>query len=184
MSRHWYNNGVIQVFVETPPDETFVLGMLESTKQKMKEHKFTEEHRKHISEANKKRTYVSGYHWSEQSKHNLSDSMKCKYQSGELKVWNKGLTASTDERVKQNTDKANNTKIEKYGSAFPNNNMNEEHKRKISQSNKGKHGQLKGHKWPKEFGEKISKAKMGHPVSQETRDKLSKSHKGKHFPKD
>lgn len=174
MAKHWYNNGVIQVFRETPPDETFVPGMLESSKQKMREHEFTEEHRKHIGEAGMNRIpWNKGKQWSDDVKEKISQSL-----TGNI-PWNKGLTASADERVKQNTDKANNAKIEKYGSAFPNNNMNEEHKQKISQSNKGKHGQLKGYKWPKEFGEKISKAKMGHPVSQETREKLSKAFTGK-----
>jgi len=50
--------------------------------------------------------------------------------------WNKGLTKE-DERVRRNAEKSTQTKIERYGSAFHNNNMDESHKNKISQSTKG-----------------------------------------------
>jgi len=76
MSKHWYNNGIKQTFCETPPDETFVPGMLESSKQKMKNHVFTEEHRKHIGEANLRRKPITGYHWSEEAKQRQSENKK------------------------------------------------------------------------------------------------------------
>lgn len=73
MSKHWYNNGVIQVFRETPPDETFVLGMLESSKQKMRNHEFTEEHRKHISEAGMgRKPWNKGVAWNDETKLKIS----------------------------------------------------------------------------------------------------------------
>lgn len=95
-------------------------------------------------------------------------------------AWNKGLTAEQDERVRLHTQKSNQTKRERYGTAFPNNNMNDDHKRKISESTKGKpKPKLKGVKRPKEVGQKISFKKMGHEVSQETRQKLREKNLGK-----
>ena len=90
--------------------------------------------------------------------------------------WNKGLTIQ-DERVKNNVDKSTATKIERYGSSFPNNNMNEEHKKKISQALIGNRNSV----GPKSdmCRKHISEAKMGHEVSEETRQKISKSKKGK-----
>ena len=41
---------------------------------------------------------------------------------------------------------------------------------------------LKGRKHPKEFGQKISKSKIGHIVSESTREKISKSKLGKNNP--
>lgn len=65
--------------------------------------------------------------------------------------WNKGLSID-DSRVRKNVEKSTSTKIERYGSAFPNNNMNAEHKRKIGDSNKGKSNKYKGKKRPSEVG--------------------------------
>lgn len=52
--------------------------------------------------------------------------------------WNKGLTSETDERVKNNSLKSQNTKIEKYGNKYGKQNVHltEEHKRKIREANK------------------------------------------------
>ena len=52
--------------------------------------------------------------------------------------WNKGLTSETDERVKNNSLKSQNTKIEKYGNKYGKQNVHltEEHKRKIKEANK------------------------------------------------
>lgn len=96
--------------------------------------------------------------------------------------WNKGLSID-DSRVRKNVEKSTSTKIERYGSAFPNNNMNAEHKRKIGDSNKGKSNKYKGKKRPSEVGEKVSKSKMGHEVSEETREKLRKAFTGKKYDK-
>lgn len=52
--------------------------------------------------------------------------------------WNKGLTGETDERVKNNSLKSQNTKIKKYGNKYGKQNVHltEEHKRKIREANK------------------------------------------------
>lgn len=71
--------------------------------------------------------------------------------------------------------------LNKYGSLFPNNKMDEEHRKKIGQSNSGKPNKFKGKKRPKQVGENISKAKKGHIVTQSTKDKISKTKKGKHL---
>ena len=62
--------------------------------------------------------------------------------------------------------------------------MNEEHKQKISLALKGKTSPNKGKSRPKEVGDKISKAKVGHTVSDETRKKISDSKMGKKLPKE
>ena len=54
--------------------------------------------------------------------------------------WNKNLTKEMDDRVKLNGEKSTETKIKKYGSAFHNNNMNEEHKKKIGDALRGRKG--------------------------------------------
>ncbi len=58
--------------------------------------------------------------------------------------WNAGLSYDTNDSVKQLVDNSVKTKIERYGSAFPNNNMNEEHKKKIGDANRGRYV---GHVW-------------------------------------
>ena len=52
--------------------------------------------------------------------------------------WNKGLTKETDERVKYNTSKSNQTKLERYGNCYGkrNTSLSEEHKEKIRKANK------------------------------------------------
>lgn len=52
--------------------------------------------------------------------------------------WNKGLTKETDERVKYNTLKSNQTKLKRYGNCYGkrNTSLSEEHKEKIRQANK------------------------------------------------
>lgn len=56
--------------------------------------------------------------------------------------------------------------------------LSEETKRKIANSNKGKHNYLKGHITSEETKRKISESKMGSHHSEETKRKMSKSHKG------
>lgn len=91
--------------------------------------------------------------------------------------WNKGLTKETDIRVYNNVVNSSNTKIERYGCAFPNNNMNEEHKRKISEALKNKPFKSRG---PRSdiTKKRISEAKKGHKHTQDTKDKISKAKKG------
>ena len=91
--------------------------------------------------------------------------------------WNKGLTKE-DERVRVNAERSTATKISRYGKAFPNNNMNDEHKKKIGIALKGRPNKYRGCVRDPETGRKISKAKMGHTVSEETRAKISLKKKG------
>lgn len=81
----------------------------------------------------------------EEQKQQIADTLKKKYASGEIVVWNKGLSKDTDERVLKNVTVAEKTKMERYGSLWHNNNMSEEHKRKIGQANSIA---LKGKKLP------------------------------------
>lgn len=101
--------------------------------------------------------------------------------------WNKGLSLE-DDRVRKNIEKSSQTKIEKYGSAFPNNNMNELHKKHISESLKGNtNSPTKDNRDMEKYSrvyQKISDSKKGHSVSEETRKKISKSKKGKKLDKD
>lgn len=91
--------------------------------------------------------------------------------------WNKGLTKETDIRVYNNSVNSSTTKIERYGSAFPNNNMNEEHKRKISESLKNKPFRSRGPM--NDITKKhISEAKKGYKHTQCTKNKISKAKKG------
>lgn len=92
----------------------------------------SDRHRKSFSESFKGREP-----WNKNT--NLPEHVKQKI-SNKLKnhvPWNAGLTKETDERVLMNTTNSTKTKIEKYGSAFHNNNMNEEHKMKISRAKMG-----------------------------------------------
>ena len=103
---------------------------------------FTEKHNRNNSKSNKGKTsWNKGVPCSEEKKVKISNSLK-----GNI-PWNKGLTADNDVRVKANTKKSYETKIKRYGNAFPDNNMNDEHKKKLSESHKGI---LKGRKLPKD----------------------------------
>ena len=102
---------------------------------------FSESHNKKNSEAKKgKSSWNKGIPPSNETRIKISNSLKGSTP------WNKGLTKE-DERVKVYTQKAYSTKVKRYGSAFHNNNMNEEHKKKLSESHKGL---LKGRKIPEE----------------------------------
>lgn len=78
MSRHWYNNGVDdQVFREERPEGYIYDGMLESSKQKMREHEFTDEHRQNLSKARKgKEPYNKGMKMSDEVCKNISEGTK------------------------------------------------------------------------------------------------------------
>lgn len=94
----------------------------------------SEKHRKNNSSSNKGRQgWNKGGHLNDGTKKKISQSLKGSAP------WNKGLTAESDDRVKQNTAKSNQTKRNLYGCAFPNNSMTDEHKRKIGEANRGKH---------------------------------------------
>ena len=99
--------------------------------------------------------------------------------------WNKGLTKQ-DSRVAKNIDNRNKTMIERYGTLATNEGkeFSEEHKRKISQANKGKKSPYKNVPRTEEVKKKISNSKLGHQVSKETREKISKTKKGVRFPED
>ena len=100
----------------------------------------SEEHKRRNSAAKKgKSSWNKGKSPNAQYRANISNTLKQKYQNGEISVWNKGLTLD-DERVKHYSDKCKITKIKKYGSASPmfNKPMSDEHKAKIAKSNKGK----------------------------------------------
>ena len=112
-----------------------------------------------------------------------SENKKQQYANQKIIPWNKNKTQFDDERIKNNCQKANQTKVERYGSAFPNNNMNELHKQKISQALKGKESKLKGTTISEETKQKISKTRTGHYVSKETRNKISKANKGRKYSK-
>ena len=87
---------------------------------------------------------IKGSPKSEETRNKISESLKEGYSSGKIKPWNSGLDMS-DDRVRNNINRATSTKIERYGSAFHNNNMSDEHKQKIGKSNSIA---LKGHKLP------------------------------------
>ena len=91
--------------------------------------------------------------------------------------WNKGLTKDTDERVCNYTQKGCETRKCLYGSAFPNNNMSDEHRSKISTALMC-NTNAKGIVFTPERKLKISQSKLGHEVSLETREKISQSKTG------
>lgn len=106
----------------------------------------SEKHKKSLSKSHVGITPKRDCEMTSETKEKISNSLKDKYNSGEIKIWNKGLTIS-DERVKKNIESACETKFKKYGSVWHNNNMSEEHKRKIGQSNSKS---LLGYKMPKD----------------------------------
>lgn len=97
--RHWYNNGIIQVQALECP-EGFVLGRLP----------ITEETKKKISETlTGKPSPIKGRPKSEEARRKMSETRK----ERKIPAWNKGLTASTDERVAKNSEAAHKTRAER-----------------------------------------------------------------------
>ena len=91
--------------------------------------------------------------------------------------WNTGLTKDTDERLLKRSLRMKGIPLP-YDSA----NMTEEHKRKLSESLKGKTPWNKGIPRSQETKDKISKTKTGvkmGPLSDETKRKLSLINKGR-----
>ena len=104
---------------------------------------------KHKEENRKKRIVRSpsnkGKSVSKEVKEKISKTLKERYSTNEISVWNKGLTKDTDKRVRSYSEHSSNTRIERYGSTSYNKgkHLSEEHRRKIGESNsislKGKH---------------------------------------------
>lgn len=128
MSKHWFNNGIVQVFTETCPDDSYKSGMLESAKEKMRNHKKTDEHKKKISESRK------GTHLSDETRNKLKG--KKAWNKGKSS-WCKGLNSENSEKIAQR-----NKKISESSKGKPGTNtgkkFTDEHKRKIGGANRGR----------------------------------------------
>lgn len=97
--KHWYNNGIIQM-QSTECPEGFVLGRLP----------ITEETKKKISDSlTGKPSPNKGVPKSEEHKHKISQTRK----ERKIQVWNKGLTAETDDRVARNGQAIKETRTER-----------------------------------------------------------------------
>lgn len=97
--KHWYNNGVVQVQALECP-EGFVAGRLpiaDETKKKISKSLIG-----HPSSC-------KGVPKSEETKRKISETRK----ERKIQVWNKGLTAETDERVAKNGQATKETRIER-----------------------------------------------------------------------
>lgn len=132
MSKHWYNNGIIQVFKEEKPDETFIPGMLQNSKDKMKNRVFTENHKAKLSQAKKGKP--------------LSEGTRQKLKGREAwnkgkSSWCKGLTAETDSRIAERNKKISTSSKGKPGTNTGKH-FTEDHKHKIGDANRGKSNKL------------------------------------------
>lgn len=146
MSKHWYNNGIKQVFVEFPPDETFKQGMLQSSKDKMRR-QFSEEHKCNLSKAAKNRTI--------EAQQNINNSLKGRVASNKGKSsWCAGKTKDNDPRIKVRAESLSATLKEKPSPGNKGKKFTEEHKRKIGLANSGKKGPLP----PEEAARRVAKA--------------------------
>lgn len=97
--KHWYNNGIIQVQAFECP-EGFVLGRLP----------ISEETKKKISDSLVgKPSPNKGVPKSEETRRKISETRK----ERKIQVWNKGLTAETDERVAKNVQATKRTRTER-----------------------------------------------------------------------
>lgn len=135
----------------------------------------SDKHRKSTRKSHLGHTpWNKGIPCSEETKKKLSVAVK----NSDRTFWNKGLTKETSDKLKASIEKGVKTKVDRYGSAFHNNNMDAKHKANISKANKGKPNKYKGKKREPNVGVNISKAKLCHTVSQETREKISKSKVG------
>ena len=100
----------------------------------------SDKHRKSNSKSNKgKPKNFNGLTRTEEQKQQISNTLKEKYGSGELVVWNKGKDIS-DPRVADNIEKRTNTMLAKYGTLGTNTGkkFTDEHKQKIGNANRGK----------------------------------------------
>lgn len=146
-----------------------------------------ESHRKTSSLKRKGKTaWNKGIPCREETKQKLSQSLKGR------PTWSKGLTSKTSDSIRIRNERGNKTKLEKYGTLFPNNPMTEERKRKIGQANKGKPSKYKGKKrgkHSKEVTERMMEKsyqtkKKNNSLSQSNPEKqlyedLKKKYKGK-----
>jgi len=106
----------------------------------------SEKHRNSMSSVRRgTHSWNTGKSPSQETKNKISSTLLSKYSSGQISVWNKGLTKETDNRVLNNSVKSTLTKVERYGSASPNykKHLSEEHKAKIGKANAVSHKGLK-----------------------------------------
>lgn len=109
-----------------------------------------------------------GTNHSEESKNKISESKK-----GHVS-WNKGLTKETDERVRKSGETRKSLYVGKNAPMFGRK-FSDEHKKKISESNKGRIVS-------EETRKKMSESRKGIKLSEETRKKMSESKKGVNNP--
>lgn len=100
----------------------------------------SDKHRKSNSKSHKgKSNNFNGLVRTEEYKEQISKTLKNKYDSGELVVWNKGKDLS-DPRVYDNLMKRKQTMLQKYGTLGTNTgkSFTEEHRNKIGDAHRGK----------------------------------------------
>lgn len=142
---------------------------------------FSKAHRKRCSNARiGKEPSNKGKPCPKEVRDKISNTLKDKH----LKPWHCNQDDETQEKFKQAIEKGRLTKQQRYGNGFGNNNMNDEHKKKISDALKGKPSKHRGCKRPSIVGEHISKAKIGYHHSQETKNKISSTKSGVTLSKD
>lgn len=96
----------------------------------------------------------------------------------------KAVVYATDETIEQiakDYENAMKEAAEQHSKAMKGRKFSEEHKKKISESLKGKKNPLYGKHPSEEAKKKMSEAKKGHQVSEETKKKISEYRKGKHW---
>lgn len=86
-----------------------------------------------------------------------AETLKVKYALGEIKPWNKGLTADTDKRVKLNIEKILKNRIYISGESHPcyGKPLSEETRRKLSIAHGGNGNLEKNRKYGLEFNERL-----------------------------
>ena len=116
---------------------------------------------------------------SKETREKISNTLKEKYNSGEIEVWNKGKKGVQESWNKGQT-KETNVSIKSASEKRMGHEVTLETREKLRKSHTGK----KFGKRSPDVGKKISNAKMGHSVSQSTRLKISKTKTGKRLSPD
>lgn len=174
---------------EPPTGYVFTREVRDKMSLKQKGRKHSDETKKKISKAHKgENSYMFGRTMSIDQREKIRKTLIGKMAKEKNPMWGKTRSPESIQKqkdwIQKNIEYVKKTHTGHWvGDKNPNfgnhDKLSEDHRRKISESQKGRISPMKGKKHSDETKKKISNAQKGIPLTDEHKRKISESHKGK-----